>query len=228
MDFWASWCGPCKVMDSELWKDPELQKISKNFVGVKINVDFEKTLVASYKVANIPKVVIVTASGDLIWEKDGFDNAESFLAVFEAIPQNVGELNKKSMVLANNKKDFQANYSVGLEFQRLGKDIKNDELKNSFLNCSNEYFRKTLKSSIDTVLAEEVEFNLILNEVYCGRIQSALKMIEKMDPKPEDENIAEFRHFILAKCYKSVNDQDNFQKEKQQVKKKELLAQLED
>jgi thiol-disulfide isomerase/thioredoxin len=227
MDFWASWCGPCKVMDQELWQSPEIQKVSTYFVGVQIDVEAEKTLVARYGVKSIPRVIIITINGDIIWDQKGYDNAGSFLRAFEALPENVGELNKKLLDLADNKNDLQSNYSVGLEFQNLGKNINDIELKNTFMNRSETYLRKTLKLCNDTVIAEEIELNSIMNDVYCGRYEKAFKMIEKMNPESGNENLSEFRHFILAKCYKNTNDQDNYQKEKQLVTKRELLDQLE-
>jgi thiol-disulfide isomerase/thioredoxin len=227
MDFWASWCGPCIYMDSHLWEISEMQKISKNFVGLKINVDYEKTITATYSVNVIPRVIIITAGGDIIWEKTGFDNAESFLPVFTELPENVGELNLKSIPLLENKKDLQANYSVGVEYQQLGKNMKNNELKSSFLNWGEKYLNKAQKLCNDPIMAEEIELYLILNDIYSGRPQKALKMIEKMDPKPQNENLAEFRHLIWAKYYESANDQDNYQKEKQQINKKEYIDQLE-
>jgi hypothetical protein len=48
-----------------------------------------------------------------------------------------------------------------------------------------------------------------------------------MDQFPKNDNSAQFRHFILAKCYKNSGDEDNFEKEKQQVLNKELISQLE-
>jgi thiol-disulfide isomerase/thioredoxin len=228
MDFWAVWCQPCTTMDMRLWHDAEMQEISKNFVGVKINVDFDKNTTSLFNVSSIPRVLIVTAGGDIIWDKLGFDYAESFLPVFRAIPGNIGELNRKSMILAGNKKDPQANYSAGIEFQRLGKDIKNNELKYSFLNFSDISLAKAQKLCRDPVLAEEIELHSILNDVYYNRPQKALKMIEKMDPNPQNKDLAELRHFILAKSYRMTGDQDNFQKEKQQIKKQEFIDQLEE
>lgn len=228
IDFWASWCGPCKVMDAELWQSSEAQKISRNFVGVKINVDLEKSLVAYYKVKSIPKVIIITVTGDIIWEKAGYDNAESYVSVFKSIPEDVGELNKKFKVLAGDRENLQANYSTGIELQSLGKNIKNSELKDSFLYCSGQYLAKALKLCNDPVMTEEIELNSILNDVYGGRYQKALSMIEKMDPQPQNESMTEFRHYILALCYRSANDQDNYNKEKNLITKKEFLDQLED
>lgn len=50
--------------------------------------------------------------------------------------------------------------------------------------------------------------------------------MEKLDPDPQNEYIAELKHFIVAKCYKSINDQDNYQKERLLIKKKVYLTQL--
>lgn len=227
IDFWASWCGPCKMMESKLWNNPELEEISDNFVSLKINVDIEYRIVTIYNIHSIPKIIIITASGDIIWEGAGFDNnAEYYLSILKAMPENVGELNKYSLQLAENKKDLMSNYLEGIEFQRLGKNIKNTELRNSFLDCSREYLYKAQKLCDDPIKAEEIELYSILNIVYYGWFQRALKMIEKMDPMPQNENLAELRHFILAKSYKGYNDLDNYQKEKLQIKKKEFIDQL--
>lgn len=228
MDFWAVWCQPCTTMDMRLWHDDEMQEISKKFIGVKINVDFDKNTSSLFNVYSIPRVIIVTAGGDIIWDKMGFDNAESFLPVFRAIPGNIGELNRKLMIVAADKKDPQANYSAGIEFQRLSKDIKNKELKYSFLNFSDIYLAKAQKLCRDPILTEEIELHSILNDVYFNRPQKAIKMMEKMNPNPQNEDLAELRHFILAKSYRLADDPDNFEKEKQQIKKKELIDQLED
>ena len=55
-DFYASWCGPCKMLG------PVLEKLSEEFEGraefVKINVDDNGDLAASLRVFSIPDVFI--------------------------------------------------------------------------------------------------------------------------------------------------------------------------
>lgn len=46
VDFWATWCGPCRMMN------PVLERLNGK-VG-KVNVDEEKELAAQYKVSSIP------------------------------------------------------------------------------------------------------------------------------------------------------------------------------
>ena len=45
--------------------------------------------------------------------------------------------------------------------------------------------------------------------------------------EPRNEALAEFRHFIRARCYIGINDQEKYQKEKLMITNKELLDQLE-
>ena len=56
VDFWASWCGPCRMLT------PIVEDLSKEFgddvVVAKVNVDEEIELAQAYGVMSIPNVII--------------------------------------------------------------------------------------------------------------------------------------------------------------------------
>jgi hypothetical protein len=54
-----------------------------------------------------------------------------------------------------------------------------------------------------------------------------LKKMDNIASSPENEKIEDLRHFVLAKCYLETKNQDNFIKEKNLIKSKEILTQLE-
>ena len=204
-----------------------MQKVSTRFVGVRINVDVEKALASKYAKKSIPKVVLMTVNGDVIWDQDGYDSAEKMLKIFGAIPDDVTTLNKNLKILVTDKSNVQAHYSAGLEFQNLGKVNNNDQLKNSFFNHGGLYLKKALDLCTDSLIAEEIQLNLIMNDLYLSRYEKALETINTLDSVPGNPDLADMRHFIRAQCYKGINDQDKYQKEKLMITRKELLEQLE-
>ena len=57
VDFWASWCGPCKML-APIVADIASEYEGKVKVG-KVNVDEEPELANAYRVSSIPTVVLI-------------------------------------------------------------------------------------------------------------------------------------------------------------------------
>ena len=62
--FDATWCGACQRMDAEVLHKPEvLQLLGSSVVGVKVDADQHKDLIAEYKISSLPTEVVVLADG---------------------------------------------------------------------------------------------------------------------------------------------------------------------
>jgi thioredoxin 1 len=62
VDFWAEWCGPCRLVH------PELEKIAVEYEGkvkvVKLNIDDAPGIATKYGIMSIPTIALF-ADGDL-------------------------------------------------------------------------------------------------------------------------------------------------------------------
>ncbi|MDR3312430.1 MAG: thioredoxin [Spirochaetaceae bacterium] len=58
VDFWAPWCGPCRMMSPVV---DELAKERNDITVGKVNVDDEGDLAASYAVQSIPTLLLFRA-----------------------------------------------------------------------------------------------------------------------------------------------------------------------
>ena len=52
VDFWASWCSPCRAMN------PIIESLAKDFKVCKVNVDNNQELAAHYGISSIPVILI--------------------------------------------------------------------------------------------------------------------------------------------------------------------------
>jgi thioredoxin 1 len=55
VDFWAPWCGPCKMVAPVL---NDIAETEENITVAKVNVDQQQPLAKKFKVRNIPTLVV--------------------------------------------------------------------------------------------------------------------------------------------------------------------------
>ena len=80
VDFWASWCGPCKMLA------PTIEQIAAENEGVikvgKVNVDDEADLAQKYGIVSIPTVILFK-NGEVSKTSTGFVPKETLEALFK-------------------------------------------------------------------------------------------------------------------------------------------------
>lgn len=76
VDFWASWCGPCKMLS------PIVEELSKTHKVGKVNVDDEMALAQRFGITSIP-ALLVFQNGKLVNQSLGYQSLESLKALME-------------------------------------------------------------------------------------------------------------------------------------------------
>jgi len=76
VDFWAAWCGPCRILGPVIDKLSENKEYSGKFKFCKLNVDENPQMATKYNVMSIPLILFF---------KDGQKVDESL----GAVPENV-------------------------------------------------------------------------------------------------------------------------------------------
>jgi thioredoxin 1 len=81
IDFYTTWCGPCKMLDKSTWKDERVIKwLSENTIPLKIDAEKEADLAAKYKIRGYPTMIFIKPDGTTIDSLVGYRPPEQFLA----------------------------------------------------------------------------------------------------------------------------------------------------
>ena len=68
VDYWAEWCGPCKVLGPILGEVK--QALGATIKIVKINVDKNQLLASKYQVKGVPTLILFK-EGKQLWRQSG-------------------------------------------------------------------------------------------------------------------------------------------------------------
>jgi len=81
IDFWASWCGPCKMIS------PVIDQLAGEYEGRikigKVNVDEENDLAQQHGIVSIPTLVLYKG-GDIAAQRNGSASKRDIEALFKS------------------------------------------------------------------------------------------------------------------------------------------------
>lgn len=86
VDFYADWCGPCKLMDRKVFSDKKFANyLNQNFINYKVDADEWNgiQLTAQYDVKVLPTLLFLDSNGKVLARKKG--------AAFQTELYNLGD-----------------------------------------------------------------------------------------------------------------------------------------
>tara|TARA_B100000427_G_C15412759_1_gene552803 strand:- start:193 stop:522 length:330 start_codon:yes stop_codon:yes gene_type:complete len=82
VDFWAEWCGPCKMLN------PVIEELSNDFADkaiiAKVNVDESPNIAQKYSVRSIPSLLFFS-KGSVIEQLIGVSSKEDIASIIEKL-----------------------------------------------------------------------------------------------------------------------------------------------
>jgi len=82
VDFFAVWCGPCKMLA------PVLDEVAKEYEGrahvVKVDVDELRELASKYQISAVPTIILFK-NGELVAQTSGFRPKQQFCDALDKV-----------------------------------------------------------------------------------------------------------------------------------------------
>jgi thiol:disulfide interchange protein len=83
IDFQATWCGACKIMERTTLADAEVRRALLKFVTLKVDADEDADATNYYEVVGLPTLVILDARGEEKYRHVGPISAEDLRDILE-------------------------------------------------------------------------------------------------------------------------------------------------
>jgi len=82
-DFFATWCGPCKMMDQQTYPDPRVAAEAERWVMVQIDVDKHPEIAQRYRASALPTIAFLKSDGTPVTGFQGFAPPEDMLNMMQ-------------------------------------------------------------------------------------------------------------------------------------------------
>jgi thiol-disulfide isomerase/thioredoxin len=126
VDFYTTWCGPCKLLDKNTWTDAAvIELLEQKTVALRIDAEKEAALSKRYKIEAYPSVLLLKPDGTEIDRLVGYKEPKAFIEDFSAALGGKDSISRaKDKLTAAGTNDPSARMQFGVALAQKGRDAE--------------------------------------------------------------------------------------------------------
>ncbi len=126
VDFFTTWCGPCKRLDQATWPDADVRAwIKGHAVAIRVDAEKDEKLASRYHVESYPTILLVRADGTEAGRIVGFRKPAEFVAEANDLLAGRDEIARaRAAVKADTKGDPELHMKLGMTLAERGKQAE--------------------------------------------------------------------------------------------------------
>ncbi len=229
IDFYATWCGPCKVMDERTWSQDTVQSLQTRFVNRRIDATNTNTELARYSIKAIPALIIEDANGNEYFRKVGYMTKEEVVELLNQFPSGGMAAPYAADYVAKEQPDtFNSHFLKARHYQAAARSASGRIAARLAKNSSDglDDARKILAKNESTPvsLSERLDLMEAENLLLGGRAKKALKLVAGLEDELDPRNAAHACYIkgmayrktgkpeLAEKCYYKLQEAEDNEK----------------
>lgn len=211
VDFWATWCGPCKKMDFDSWSDSQVKETLEDYIQVKIDIDMNKELALQYGIQSIPNMFIMDGNGKVVYSFMGYRDANQLKKELEKFAFSTEFLSNE---LINYFKVKNYNTSIRVFQKYLDYSLMVDgDLKDKILSLSETYYNDakndlSKKDENYTEKKQKLDLLKLIEMAYEMRFDKISKKLSELNETEIAENNKDYYNFLRYITSKALGSGD--------------------
>jgi tetratricopeptide (TPR) repeat protein len=123
IDFYATWCGPCKRLDKDVYPDARVETLLNSMVSAKFDAEKDpwKPTADKFRVRAYPTLIVISPEGKEIGRYIGYMDPPDFVEVIGAYAAGQSQMDVLAAQLAKNPDDFDLQVNAGTVYSDAGR-----------------------------------------------------------------------------------------------------------